>query len=100
MGPMDRIEPYVGAGGGVFYSTLNVTGNLLGTTANLDETDTSLGSVLLAGVNYQMWQNWALGVEYRRVSVKANFGSVIPGDVEVGGNSVMATLRWSPGGPK
>jgi len=39
-----------------------------------------------------------VGAEIRRVSVKANFGSVIPGDVEVGGNSLMATLRWSPAG--
>jgi outer membrane protein W len=95
--PIDRFEPYVGAGGGVFYSRIYVTGSALGGASTaLEETDTNWGGLLLGGVNYRLSQNWAVGAEVRRVTVKANFGSVIPGDVEVGGNSVMATLRWSP----
>ena len=97
--PIDRFEPYVGAGGGVFYSRIYVTGSALGASTALEETDTNWGTLLLGGLNYRLSQNWAVGAEVRRVSVKANFGSVIPGgDVEVGGNSVMATLRWSPTG--
>jgi opacity protein-like surface antigen len=94
--PMDRFEPYVGAGGGLFYSKIFVTGSALGTWTSLVETDTSWGGLVLGGVNIRLSQNWAVGAEVRRVTVKANFGSVIPGDVDVGGNSVMATLRWSP----
>ena len=94
--PMDRFEPYLGAGGGVFYSRLYATGTVLGASASLEETDTNLGGLLLGGVNFRLSKTWAVGAEFRRVSLKANFGSVIPGDVNVGGNSVMATLRWNP----
>jgi outer membrane protein W len=98
--PIDRFEPYVGAGGGLFYSKFYVTGSALGASTALVETDTNWGGLLLGGVNFRITQNWAVGAEFRRVSVKANFGAVIPGgDVEVGGDSLMATLRWSPSGP-
>jgi opacity protein-like surface antigen len=96
--PIDRFEPYVGAGGGLFYSKLHITGTVLGAPASVDETDTNFGGLVLGGVNFQISKNWAVGAEFRRVAVKANFGNVIPGDVEVGGNSLMAMLRWSPGG--
>jgi len=98
--PIGRFEPYVGAGGGLFFSKLYITGSVFGVPASHEETDTSLGGLLLGGVDFWVAQNWAVGAEFRHVSVKANFGGVIPGDVNVGGNSVMATLRWSPAGQR
>ena len=96
--PMDRFEPYIGAGGGLFFSRLYISGSVFGMPASHEETDTSLGGLLLGGVDIWVAQNWAIGAEFRHVSVKANFGNVIPGDVNVGGNSVMATLHWRPAG--
>jgi len=94
--PIGGFEPYIGAGGGVFYSRLYVSGTVLGASASLEETDTNFGGLVLGGVKYRFSPGWAVGAEFRRASVKANFGSVIPGDANVGGNSAMATLSWTP----
>lgn len=96
--PMGGVEPYVGAGIGLYFSSLLVTGSLLGAAAEAEEEDWGLGQQLLAGLNFRVSERWWLGVEYRRTFLEANFGLLGGGEVDIGGDSIMATVRLgSPG---
>jgi outer membrane protein W len=95
--PVGRMEPYVGAALGLYFNSMIVTGSVLGLPARAEVHDSGLGEQLLAGVNFRIADYWALGVEYRRTFLKADFGSLSDGEVDIGGNSVMATLRFGAG---
>ena len=92
--PMGRMEPYVGAALGLYFNSMIVTGSVFGLPARAEEQDSGLGEQFLAGVNFRIADYWALGVEYRRTFLKADFGSLSDGEVDIGGDSVMATLRY------
>jgi opacity protein-like surface antigen len=91
-----RIEPYVGAVVGVYFNSMIVTGTVLGLPARAEEKDTGLGEQLLAGVNVRVSDTWLLGFEYRRTFLRADFGRLSSGEVDLGGNSYLLTMRWSP----
>ena len=92
--PIGRFEPYVGVGGGVYFSTLRLTGSLFGLPATREEDDTSLGTQWLAGADLMLSRQWSVGFEFRRTFLKASFGDLTSGEVEIGGDSLMLTARW------
>ena len=84
---------YAGGGIGMFWSDLTVTGTIFGFPATRTETDMSLGLQLMAGGELAISKESRLGVEYRRVFLKANFGELTNGSVDVGGRYVALTYR-------
>lgn len=84
---------YAGAGIGIFWSDLTVTGTIFGFPATRTETDMSLGHQLIAGGEVTISKEARLGVEYRKVYLKANFGELTSGSVDVGGRYVALTYR-------
>lgn len=98
--PYGRIEPYAGVGAGIYFSQLTVSGTLLGASATHEEEDTNLGEQLLAGLDIHMTDHWSVGAEFRRVYLKANFGELTNGKADIGGGTVLLTLRWLPDNAK
>lgn len=95
--PMGWVEPYVGAAIGLYFSTVLVTGSLVG-NLEAEEEDWGPAEQLMAGLNFRVSERWSLGVEYRHTYLKADFGQLTGGEVDVGGDSIMATVRLgSPG---
>lgn len=92
--PLGRLEPYVGAAVGLYFNSMVVTGSIFGLPARAEEQDSGLGEQLLAGFNYRVADSWSLGVEYRHTYLKADFGQLTGGEVDVGGDSIMATVRF------
>jgi opacity protein-like surface antigen len=93
--PLGRFEPYVGAGVGFYYSTLTIDGTFLGIPVDYEEeTDASVGHQLLAGFDIWISEKRSLGFEYRRLFLKSSFGAITNGEVDIGGSSLMGTLRF------
>ena len=91
--PLDRVELYLGGGLGVYTTTLMVEGELLGAHTELTENDTNVGFQAVAGADFFVSRRISLGLEYRRLKLDANIGVLIPGDLEMGGDFVFATVR-------
>jgi opacity protein-like surface antigen len=92
--PMGRFEPYVGAAVGLYFNSMIVTGSVLGLPARAEEDDSGIGEQLLAGVNVRVSGNWSLGFEFRRTFLKADFGPLTDGEVDIGGDSYLLTARF------
>ena len=91
--PLDRVELYVGGGLGVYTTTLLVEGDLLGAHTQLTEYDTDVGFQAVAGADFYVSRHVSLGLEYRRLELDANLGTLIPGDLDMGGDFFLATVR-------
>lgn len=94
--PLGKWVPYVGAGAGMYLSNMHVSGTVLGSPASVDERDNDFGHHFMVGFDAWLWDNWALGAEYRRTYLKGNFGGLTNGEVDLGGDTFMITGRWSP----
>lgn len=90
---MSRSALYAGAGIGLFWSDLTVTGTIFGLPATRTETDMAPGYQFIGGGEIAISRDARLGVEYRRVFLKANFGDLSGGTVDVGGRYVALTFR-------
>jgi len=91
--PLDRVELYVGGGLGVYTTTLLVEGDLLGAHTQLTEYDTDVGFQAVAGADFYVSRHVSLGLEYRRLKLDANLDVLIPGDLDMGGDFFLATVR-------
>lgn len=91
--PLDRVELYVGGGLGVYTTTLVVKGNLLGADSQLTDNDTDVGYQAVAGADFFVSRRISVGLEYRRLKLDANLGPVVPGDLDMGGDFLFATVR-------
>ena len=89
--------PYLGAGIG--YGNLEMNVNPVGTTA-LSNDGSGLALQGIAGIAYQMTDNWASTLEYRYytlqgVDIKTQAGSGV--DVDYDSHSIMVGLRYTFG---
>jgi hypothetical protein len=84
---------YAGGGIGMFWSDLTITGSIFGFPATRTETDMSLGQQLIAGGELAISKESRLGVEFRKVFLKANFGELTNGSVDVGGRYLALAYR-------
>lgn len=91
--PLDRIELYVGGGLGVYTTTLLVEGSLLGAHTELSEDDTDVGFQAVVGADFFVSRRISVGLEYRRLKLDANLGAIVPGDLDMGGDLLFATVR-------
>lgn len=91
--PLDRVELYVGGGLGVYTTTLLVEGSLMGAHTELTENDTDVGFQAVAGADFFVSRRVSVGMEYRRLKLDANLGALIPGDLDMGGDLLFATVR-------
>lgn len=91
--PLDRVELYAGAGIGFYATTLRVEGTVLGVPAELEDDDTDVGYQAVAGADFFVSRHVSVGFEYRRFKLDANFGALIPGTLDMGGDLYMATVR-------
>jgi opacity protein-like surface antigen len=91
--PLDRVELYVGGGLGIYITTLLVEGSLQGAHTELTESDTDIGFQAVAGADFFISRRISVGLEYRRLKLDANLGALIPGDLDMGGDFLFATVR-------
>ncbi|MGQ0578781.1 MAG: porin family protein [Betaproteobacteria bacterium] len=91
--PLDRVELYVGGGLGIYTTTLLVEGSFQGAHTELTENDTASGFQAIAGADFFVSRHISVGLEYRRLEVDANLGALVPGDLDMGGDFVFATVR-------
>ena len=91
--PLDRVELYVGGGLGIYSTTLLVKGSVLGAHVELTETDTDFGFQAVAGADFFVSRRISVGLEYRRLKLDANLGALVPGDLDMGGDFLFATVR-------
>ena len=91
--PLDRVELYVGGGLGIYTTTLLVKGTLMGAHTELTENDTDVGLQAVAGADFFLSRRISLGLEYRRLKLDANLGDIVPGDLDMGGDFLFATVR-------
>jgi opacity protein-like surface antigen len=91
--PMGRVELFAGGGLGVYTTTLRVEGTVLGAMAELEEDDTDIGYQAVAGADFYVSCHVSVGLEYRKFSLDASFGNIIPGDLDMGGDFFFATVR-------
>ncbi|MGH8864068.1 MAG: porin family protein [Burkholderiales bacterium] len=91
--PLDRVELYVGGGLGIYTTTLLVEGSLQGAHTELTENDTDVGFQAVAGVDFFVARRVSVGLEYRRLKLDANLGATLPGDLDMGGDFLFATVR-------
>jgi len=91
--PLDRVELFIGGGLGIYTTTLLVEGTLLGAHTELTENDTSVGYQAVAGADFLFSRRISVGLEYRRLRLDASIGALIPGNLEMGGDFLFATVR-------
>lgn len=94
------LELYAGGGPGRYESTLAFYRTRLffllsiPVSGGLKRTDRGMGFQWVAGANAKLGERWALGFQWRRLDLKAEFGPEIKGEVNVGGNFGLLYSRW------
>jgi opacity protein-like surface antigen len=91
--PLDRVELYLGGGLGIHTATLLVEGTFMGAHTELRENDTDVGLQAVAGADFFLSRRFSVGLEYRRLKLDANLGVLVPGDLDMGGDFLFATVR-------
>jgi len=94
------LELYAGGGPGWYESTLAFYRTRIffllsiPVSEGLKRTDKGMGFQWVAGANAKLGERWALGFQWRRLDLKADFGPEIKGEVNVGGNFGLLYSRW------
>lgn len=87
--PLNRIELYAGAGLGIYTTQLRAEGS----TYVVSQDDTNIGLQALLGADYFLSRTISLGLEYRKLKLRADFGPILPGKIDAGGDFLLATAR-------
>jgi opacity protein-like surface antigen len=90
--PFGRFRPYFGAGLGVAYHELEVTGSF-GLGHVRVEDDFGIANQLLAGFDLRVGDKTRIGFGIRELDVDADFRSTIGGEIDVGGRMWTFTFR-------
>lgn len=104
-GPGAPVVPYLGAGGGVYFWTLNETGDFidfgdpLGPTifsAGFEDDGEALGWYLLAGLEVPVGAQWSLFAEGRWHTVEDELSGDFAGlgDLDLSGRQIFAGASW------
>lgn len=92
--PLGRFEPYLGGGIGFYRTTLKVPRQqLLFISNDVKRNDSGIGFQFLAGADVHFGARSALGLQYRKLDLKAQFGTEVPGEVRVGGDFLFLQYR-------
>lgn len=87
--PLNRFELYAGGGLGIYTSQLRAEGS----TYTVTQDDTNFGIQGLLGADYFFSRTISLGLEYRKLKLRADFGPTLAGKVDAGGDFLLATVR-------
>jgi opacity protein-like surface antigen len=87
--PLNRIELYAGAGLGIYTTQLRAEGS----TLTVSQDDTNIGLQALLGADYFFSRTISVGLEYRKLKVRADFAPTLPGKIDAGGDFLLATVR-------
>lgn len=98
--PMDRVEPYVGAGVGMYSTWIRTTSEALTCTQNCADTGPRItansrdaGYHALIGADYHVTQKDVVGVEFRQLWLNATFDEIGMGSVKAGGSLLWMGYR-------
>jgi len=91
--PHGSVEPYAGAGIGLYRTTLTITGQQFGLPAELSEDSIDPGIHVVAGADFHLSERSSLAIELRKLWLDAGFGSGVTGTVKVGGSMLLAAYR-------
>ncbi len=87
-----RVAPYIGGGVGYYFTNFLTTSEAPGCVQNCEDTGPRLqarsndfGAHVVGGADYHFTAKDVLGVEVRYLKLTANFGYIVPGNVDVGG---------------
>lgn len=90
--PMDSVAPYIGGGVGFYSTRFLTTSEAIGcvdhcgdTGPRVDVRSSDVGVHVVGGADFHFTPKDVLAVEIRYLKLKANFGAVVPGDVDAGG---------------
>lgn len=88
-------EWYAGAGAGLHFSILTITGSTLGLPGTFEERDTDIGVFYQFGVMFIIAGDNSLGIEYRNLSLDASLPPITDGNVDIGGEFVLINYAAS-----
>jgi opacity protein-like surface antigen len=94
--PAGKLEPFVGLGVGFYHSEISDLGTLFHLVLPTDfakRSDGNAGVQYVVGFDYAVSPTSALGLEYRWLSLEANFGPEFGGATKVGGGMLLITYR-------
>lgn len=94
---LNNFSSYLGGGAGLFATGILVTepGSGLLTTEGAPSDKLLLGYHLKLGLDYQIQDAHRIGVEIKRLSLKADFGQYTNGEADVGGTYILFMYRHS-----
>lgn len=97
---VDRLEPYFGGGVGAYRSALVTTSEAPGCTQNCSDTgprvtrrSSDLGIQALAGADFHFTPKDMMMAELRYLRLRADFGDVVSGKINVGGAFIWLGYR-------
>lgn len=94
--PVGKLEPYAGAGVGYYASEISSWGTIVHLFLPSDfakRSDSDIGTHLTLGLDYAVSPAALLSLEYRQLSLEANFGPEFGGRTKVGGGMVIVAIR-------
>jgi len=98
--PLDRFEPYVGTGVGIYATNFSMTSeastcqqNCSDTGPRVSSTSYDAGYHAIVGLDYHLRPKDVLVWEFRYLRLKANFNDINLGNVNAGGGLLWAGYR-------
>jgi opacity protein-like surface antigen len=94
--PIGKLEPYAGAGAGYYFADISSWGSIVHLFLPSDfakRSDREVGTHLTLGADYAVSPTAQLSLEYRQLSLDANFGPEFGGKTKVGGEMVIIAIR-------
>jgi opacity protein-like surface antigen len=94
--PIGKLEPYAGAGVGYYAAEISSWGSIVHLFLPSDfakRSDSDVGTHLTLGVDYAVSPTALLSLEYRQLSLEANFGPEFGGKTKVGGGMIIVAIR-------
>lgn len=99
--PGGKIHPYAGIGLGVSMATIEADGSaILGDDViegSIDEDDTAFALQLIAGINFEISENWSADLAYKYFYSEYEFENV---DVDAASHLITVGLNYHFGGTK
>lgn len=80
---------YAGAGAGLYFSKLRIVASTLGFIGSHEETSNDPGYFYNYGVMFKISDENQLGLEYRNLSLEANFSPVTTETIGIGGDFLL-----------
>lgn len=92
--PISRFEPFVGAGAGLSYSELELTGSFFGFPGTFEkENSFDLVFQLIVGMDIVVSERSNFGLELRSIEASADYGQLSGGSVDIGGRLLSLAYK-------